>query len=106
MSNGKVDGFCRRSHQLPTDNFQVECELGIITSFLILQRKGGYLSVPEDYSIFMAVADKIGFDSRGRRLFRSITNGQQTQEIDSDLPLILEKFKKFLKEVWQNNVEK
>ncbi|MHC5761917.1 N-6 DNA methylase [Nostoc sp.] len=94
------------SIQLPTENFQVECGLGIITSFLILQRKGGDLPIPEDYSIFMAVADKIGFDSRGRRLFRSITNGQQTQEIDSDLPLILEKFKKFLKEVWQNNVKK
>jgi hypothetical protein len=94
------------SIQLPTENFQVECGLGIITSFLILQRKGGDLPIPEDYSIFMAVADKIGFDSRGRRLFRSIRNGQQTQEIDSDLPLILEKFKKFLKEVWQNNVEK
>ncbi|MHC5737440.1 type I restriction endonuclease subunit M [Nostoc sp.] len=94
------------SIQLPTDNFQVECELGIITSFLILQRKGGDLPVPEDYSIFMAVTDKIGFDSRGRRLFRSSTNGQQTQEIDSDLPLILEKFKKFIKEVWQNNVDK
>ena len=95
------------SIQLPTENFQVECGLGIITSFLILQRKGGDLPVPKDYSIFMAVADKIGFDSRGRRLFRSITNGQQTQEVDSDLPLILEEFKKFIKEVWQNNnVEK
>jgi hypothetical protein len=37
----------------------------------------------------MTVADKIGFDSRGR-LFRSITNGQSAQEIDSDLPLIME----------------
>ncbi|WP_322672369.1 hypothetical protein [Nostoc sp. DedQUE05] len=64
------------------------------------------MPIPEDYSIFMAVADKIGFDSRGRRLFRSSTNGQQTQEIDSDLPLILEEFKKFIKEVWQNNVDK
>lgn len=94
------------SIQLPTENFQVECGLGIITSFLILQRKGGDLPIREDYSIFMAVADKIGFDSRGRRLFCSIRNGQQTQEIDSDLPVILEEFKKFLKEVWQNNVEK
>ena len=92
------------SIQLPTENFQVECGLGIITSFLILQRKGGDLPVPKDYSIFMAVADKIGFDSRGRRLFRLITNGQQTQEIDSDLPLIMEEFKRFMTEVWQNHI--
>lgn len=87
----------------PTKNFQVECGLGIITSFLILKRKGGNLTVPEDYSIFMAVAEKIGFDSRGR-LFRSITNGQSAQEIDSDLPLIMEEFKKFMAEVWQNHI--
>ncbi|MBN3957395.1 hypothetical protein [Nostoc sp. NMS8] len=62
------------------------------------------LPVPEDYSIFMAVADKIGFDSRGRRLFRPMTNEQQTQEIDSDLPLIMENFKKFMTEVWQNHI--
>jgi hypothetical protein len=35
-----------------------------------------------------------------------MTNEQQPQEIDSDLPVILEEFKKFIKEVWQNNVEK
>ncbi|WP_041234101.1 N-6 DNA methylase [Cylindrospermum stagnale] len=93
------------SVQLPSENFQVECGLGIVTSFLILKRKGGDLPVPKDYSIFMAVADKIGFDSRGR-LFHRITKGQETQEIDSDLPVILEELKKFLKEVWQNNVDK
>jgi type I restriction enzyme M protein len=94
------------SIQLPTENFQVECGLGIVTSFLIFKRKGGNLPVPEDYSIFMAVADKIGFDRRGRRLLRPVTNGQEKQENDSDLPVILEEFKKFVKEVWQNNVDK
>ncbi|MBD2295182.1 N-6 DNA methylase [Anabaena sphaerica FACHB-251] len=86
------------SIQLPPENFQVECELGIVTSFLILKRKGGNLSVPEDYPIFMAVADKIGFDSRGRRLFRPITKEQAKREIDSDLPIIVEEFKQFIKE--------
>ncbi|WP_413176294.1 N-6 DNA methylase [Anabaena azotica] len=87
------------SIKLPPENFQVECELGIVTSFLILKRKGGNLSVPDDYPIFMAVADKIGFDSRGRRLFRPITKEQEKREIDSDLPIIVEEFKQFIKEV-------
>ncbi|WP_353933354.1 N-6 DNA methylase (plasmid) [Okeanomitos corallinicola TIOX110] len=86
------------SIQLPSENFQVECELGIVTSFLILKRKGGNLSVAEDYPIFMAVADKIGFDSRGRRLFRPITKEQENREIDNDLPIIIEEFKQFIKE--------
>ena len=86
------------SIQLPPENFQVECELGIVTSFLILKRKGDNLSVPENYPIFMAVVEKIGFDSRGRRLFRPITNEQEKREIDSDLPIIVEEFKQFIKE--------
>jgi hypothetical protein len=86
------------SIQLPPENFQVECELGIVTSFLILKRKGGNLSVAEDYNIFMAVVEKIGFDSRGHRLFRPITKEQEKREIDSDLPIIVEEFKQFIKE--------
>jgi hypothetical protein len=90
------------SIQLPPENFQVECGLGIITSFLILQRQGGDFPVPENYSIFMALADKIGFDSRGRQLFRTMSNSQQNPEVDSDLPVILEEFQKFIQEVWHN----
>jgi hypothetical protein len=33
-----------------------------------------------------------------------MTNEQQTQEIDSDLPLIMEEFKRFITEVWQNHI--
>ncbi|MBS9387292.1 MAG: hypothetical protein HEQ24_25095 [Dolichospermum sp. BR01] len=47
----------------------------------------------------MAVVEKIGFDSRGRRLFHPINKEQEKREIDSDLPIIVEKFKQFIKEV-------
>jgi type I restriction enzyme M protein len=87
--------------QLPPENFQVECGLGIVTSFLILKRKGGDLQIPEDYSIFMAVADKIGFDSRGRRLLRHGKDSEDNSEVDSDLPEILAELQKCVATFWQ-----
>lgn len=52
------------SIQLPPIAWKVECQLTITTSILVLQRR----VVPEDtdYSIFMAVVENVGFDSRGK----------------------------------------
>lgn len=54
-----------------------------------------------DYPIFMAVAEKIGYDVRGRALFKRNDEGYVIRDkkgnpiIDTDIPKIVEKFKNF-----------
>lgn len=55
----------------------------------------------EGYPIFMAVAEKIGYDVRGRKIFKRDENGKVVKNergepiIDTDIPNIIEKFHEF-----------
>lgn len=82
------------SMQFPTEMWQIECSLTLVTSILVLQRKR--LEQHQDYSIFMALAHKVGYDSRRRPIYKRTPDGESTGELDDDLPLFLEEFTKFL----------
>ena len=82
------------SIQLPPELWQIECSTGLVTSILLLQRKTD--SEPEDYDIFMAVCETCGFDSRGRTIYRKDDQGNSTEALDDDLPVIIQRLVQFL----------
>ena len=117
------------SVDLPVEAFVAEANVNILTSLLFLRRKSeeekrtAALGSTEGYPVFMAVADKVGFDRRGNKLFKRTPDGeeiiepkQHTERIriggrfvertltrsekieDNDLPVIAEKYREFLKE--------
>jgi type I restriction enzyme M protein len=117
------------SVDLPVEAFIAEANVNILTSLLFLRRKDDKekhleaLGGVEEYSVFMAVADKVGMDRRGNKLYKRTPNGeeivapkQHTERIriggrfvertltrsekieDNDLPVIAEKYREFLKE--------
>jgi type I restriction enzyme M protein len=117
------------SVDLPVEAFIAEANVNILTSLLFLRRKDDKekhqeaLSGAEEYPVFMAVADKVGFDRRGNRLYKRTPDGEEIVEPrkhverlriggrmvertltrsekieDNDLPVIAEKYREFLRE--------
>ncbi|SEM70953.1 type I restriction enzyme M protein [Syntrophus gentianae] len=117
------------SIDLPVEAFIAEANVNILTSLLFLRRKDDRekhreaLSRAEEYPVFMAVADKVGFDRRGNKLYKRTPDGEEivapkqyTERIriggrfvertltrsekieDNDLPVIAEKYREFLRE--------
>ncbi|GAA0978163.1 putative type I restriction enzymeP M protein [Nocardioides aquaticus] len=114
------------SVELPVETFIVDANVNILTTLLFLKRKttdekiAEELNGPVSYPIFMAVAEKVGFDRRGNDLYKRHPNGdivmetyEETEyitrkgvrhtkvikrnrpEIDNDLPVIAEKYADF-----------
>ncbi len=88
---------------LPPETF-IPYGAGVKASILFLQK----LPVEEleklkkeDYSVFMATAEKIGYDVRGRKIFRRGKDGKILEDeggsplIETDIPIIVDKFKEF-----------
>lgn len=117
------------SIDLPVEAFIAEANVNILTSLLFLRRKNDEekwqetMGKGEEYPVFMAVADKVGFDRRGNKIFKRTPDGEEIVEPrqhieririggkiiervltrpekieDNDLPLIAEKYREFLKE--------
>lgn len=117
------------SVDLPVEAFIAEANVNILTSLLFLRRKSDEekraeaLGGAEEYPVFMAVADKVGFDRRGNKLYKRTPDGEEIIEPrqhieririggrfvertltrsekieDNDLPVIAEKYREFLKE--------
>jgi type I restriction enzyme M protein len=117
------------SIDLPVEAFIVEANVNILTSLLFLRRKDEQekrreaLGGAKEYKVFMAVADKVGFDRRGNKLYKRTPDGEEIVEQrtyverfrikgelvtrtltrsekveDNDLPIIAEKYREFLKE--------
>jgi type I restriction enzyme M protein len=117
------------SVDLPVEAFVAEANVNILTSLLFLRRKSEEekrleaLNGAEEYEVFMAVADKVGVDRRGNKLYKRTPSGeeiveQQTYEEkfrikgewvtrtltrlekipDDDLPVIADKYQEFRKE--------
>jgi len=117
------------SIDLPVEAFIAEANVNILTSLLFLRRKDEQekrfeaLGGAEEYKVFMAVADKVGFDRRGNKLYKRTPDGEEIIEQkthverfrikgewvartltrpekieDNDLPVIAEKYREFLKE--------
>lgn len=117
------------SVDLPVEAFVAEANVNILTSLLFLRRKDNQekhhevLGGAEEYQVFMAVADKVGFDRRGNKLYKRTPDGEEIVEQkthvekfrikgewvtrtltrpekieDNDLPVIADKYREFLKE--------
>ena len=74
------------SVDLPVEAFIVEANVNILTSLLFLRRRAKRRSGPkssvarEDYPVFMAVAEKVGFDRRGNKLYKRRPDGEEIVE--------------------------
>lgn len=108
------------------ETFIVEANVNILTTLLFLKRKtpdekiNEKLNGPVSYPVFMAVAEKVGFDRRGKDLYKRALNGDLVTEafeeteyitiggnrrtrtvrrsrpvIDNDLPVIAQKYWEF-----------
>lgn len=117
------------SIDLPVEAFIAEANVNILTSLLFLRRKDDQekhreiLGGTEEYPVFMAVADKVGVDRRGNKLYKRTPDGEEIIEVktyeekfrikgewvkrtltrpekieDNDLPVIAEKYREFIKE--------
>ncbi|MFJ7210737.1 restriction endonuclease subunit M [Amycolatopsis sp. NPDC098790] len=137
LSNpGPVDEGVRRwilencwvlaSVELPVETFVVDANVNILTSLLFLKRKterermAAMLGEQEDYPVFMAVAEKVGFDRRGNTIYQRHPDGREIlverrqkvatrrgdggrpieftrmePVVDNDLPTIAEAYEKF-----------
>lgn len=78
------------SVDLPVEEFIVDANVNILTSLLFLKRKGPDeirrqdLGKTVDYPVFMAVAEKVGFDRRGNALYRRSPDGDELiQEVET-----------------------
>lgn len=114
------------SIDLPVECFIVEANVNILTSLLFLKKKPKSVIQAEDlgkkidYPVFMAVADKVGFDRRGNTLWKRHPDGEEIiveksyeekvriggtlqvrtlnrkeRILDDDLPLIADAFAEF-----------
>ena len=82
------------SVDLPVETFIVEANVNILTSLLFLKKKphevvereaiGG----PADYPIFMAVAEKVGFDRRGNTLHKRSPEGEEITEMQEEVDTV------------------
>jgi type I restriction enzyme M protein len=116
------------SIDLPVEVFIVEANVNILTSLLFLKKKteqelrASDLGHAKDYPVFMAVAEKVGFDRRGNTLYKRSPDGEEILEdvkeverirvngsfkervlhrkkkvVDDDLPLIAAAYQEFRK---------
>lgn len=66
---------------LPVETFVVEANVNVYTSLLFLKKKTAEErraspSTSADYPVFMAVAEKVGYDRRGGKLYKRAPNGE------------------------------
>lgn len=90
---------------LPEEVFYVESGTHTKTSVLLMRKldeaeaqryAGGHL----DYSIFMAICETAGYNSRGRTLYKRGPDGEEIlykgrRLVDNDLPIVLSRYRQF-----------
>lgn len=78
--------FVIGSVDLPVEVFIVEANVNILTSLLFFKKKtedeihAEELGSEKDYSVFMAVAENVGFDRRGVTIYEKHPNGEDKVE--------------------------
>jgi len=78
--------FVMGSVDLPVEVFIVEANVNILTSLLFFKKKtedeihAEELGAEKDYSVFMAVAENVGFDRRGVTIYEKHPNGEDKVE--------------------------
>jgi type I restriction enzyme M protein len=71
------------SVDLPVEAFIHEANVNILTSVLVLKRKtdeemrAEVMGGKQDYPVFMAVAEKVGIDRRGNKLYKRTPDGEE-----------------------------
>jgi type I restriction enzyme M protein len=71
------------SVDLPVEAFIHEANVNILTSVLLLKRKtdeemrAEVMGGKQDYPVFMAVAEKVGIDRRGNKLYKRTPDGEE-----------------------------
>ena len=71
------------SIDLPVESFIVEANVNILTSLLFLKKKpttviqAEDLGQKKDHPVFMAVAENVGFDRRGAKLYKRSASGEE-----------------------------
>ena len=60
------------------------------------------LEAHDNYSIFMAISERVGFNSRGKTLYKRGPNSEEVfyegkRVVDNDLPIILSRYRQFRK---------
>lgn len=114
------------SVDIPVEAFIVEANVNILTSLLFLKKKtreeirAESLGGKTEYPVFMAVAEKVGFDRRGSTLYKRTPDGEEIvvlretieririgdriierplrrkeKIVDDELPVIAEKYREF-----------
>jgi type I restriction enzyme M protein len=117
------------SVDLPVEVFIVEANVNILTSLLFLKKKtqremqAEDLGMQKEYPVFMAVAEKVGYDRRGNTLYKRSPDGEEILEeqeeierirvngsvvsrrlrrkqkiVDDDLPKIAEAYQAFVRQ--------
>lgn len=94
--------FIIASVDLPGETFQPST--GTQTSILILKKKSDMEKrINEDYNIFMALPKTVGHDRRGNPIYKQTPDGQNIIDekgnciVDDSLPLVINAFKKWIK---------
>lgn len=78
------------SVDLPVEVFIVEANVNILTSLLFLKKKtldevrAEDLGGAVDYPVFMAVAEKVGFDRRGNTLYERTPDGEEVVKMETE----------------------
>jgi type I restriction enzyme M protein len=106
-----------------------KANVNILTSLLFLKKKPANvvrreaMNGTQDYAVFMAVAEKVGFDRRGNKVYKRSPEGEElskdveeieiitvasrkvvrtlrrkTKIIDDDLPVIADRYRAFRRE--------
>jgi type I restriction enzyme M protein len=119
---------------LPVEAFLLETNIHILTSLLFLKKKTKEEINREtqegetDYPVFMAVAEKVGIDSQGHKLYKRTPDGEEIVDIqdeierfqigrrvvernlrhekrvpDDDLPTIVQEYKESIKQQISNH---
>lgn len=93
------------SISLPGETFQAQSHTGVHTGVLVLRKMTAAELEEEEkashnYSVFMAVAERVGYDSRGRTVYACTSDGELFQrvgerQVDNDLPAVLANFWRF-----------
>lgn len=93
------------SISLPGETFQAQSHTGVHTGVLVLRKMTeAELEeeeiAPHNYSVYMAVVEQVGYDSRGRTVYTRTPDGELQKlagerQVNNDLPAVLANFWRF-----------
>src|SRR5262249_40130449 len=97
--------FVLASIGLPPQTFQAQSSTGIKTSVLVLRKmteaeQKAEEQAPQNYSVYMAQVDEVGYDSRGKTVYARMPDGEYiqrggTSQVNNELPAVLAHYWQF-----------